>query len=223
MKAKEYRRLAHEECVKYSGELAIIQLLIELVALLLALTNLAHLIDSAILKSLLTALGTIIILLISGPFSFSFIAIAKKVKEKNKPTTNDLFSGFKRFSQAFIVNVLKTLFLILWTFLLVVPGLIKAYSYSMSEYISYDDPEITANDAITKSREMMDGKKWKLFCLELSYIGWILLVILTLGILGLWVMPKIRQAKYNFYLNSLKEKNTAPVQETKANITSENK
>ena len=106
----------------------------------------------------------------------------------------------------FTVNFVCDLFISLWTLLLIVPGIIKSLSYSMTVYIAIDDPKIGTLDAITKSRQMMNGYKWKLFCLNLSYIGWILLCILTLGILSFWVDPKMHQAQYQFYLN-IKDKN----------------
>jgi len=205
MKAKDYRLLASDQCKKYSGELVVIQLLVELIALALSLLGLMRLTRNIALISVFATIETIILLIITGPLNFSIVNICEKVKNGTKPELRDLLYGFSRFSQAFIVDLLKSIFIFLWSLLLIVPGIIKAYSYALTDYIAYDDPNITSNEAITKSREMMNGYKWRLFCLEISYIGWILLVILTIGILGLWVMPKINQAKYNFYLNLVKQ------------------
>jgi len=202
MKAKDYRLLAQQECSKFSGDLAIIQLLYDLMSVLV------------IAIGSIPVAGVVITVLVTGPFTFSFVYICEKVKNENKPDAKDLFFGFNRFSQSFVVCFLKNIFIFLWSLLLIVPGIIKSYSYAMTAFIAYDDPTILSNEAITKSREMMEGNKWKLFCLEISYIGWLLLSILTLGILGLWVLPKLHQAKYNFYLNLKKEKEIA----TKNNI-----
>jgi len=215
MHAKDCRKLASDQCQKYTGELIIIQLVLELIALVIGLLGLIRLTRNPVLIGIFGTLMSVATIIIAGPFEFSFINVAQKVYKDQSPEINDVFSGFKRFSQAFIVTALKFIFIFLWSLLLVVPGIIKSYSYSMAEYISYDDPNISSNDAITKSRQLMNGNKGKLFCLEISYIGWILLVVLTLGILGLWVMPKINQAKYNFYLNLVKQEQPKEVNASK--------
>ena len=104
------------------------------------------------------------------------------------------------FEHAFVLALLETVYLFLWS-LLIIPAFIKPYSYAMSFFIQKDNPDMTANECITESRRIMDGNKWKLFCLEFSYIGWVILCILTLGILSFWVSPKMNQAKYLFYLH----------------------
>ena len=81
---------------------------------------------------------------------------------------------------------LRELFLCLWSMLRIVPGVIKRYSYRMVPYILADDPIIGAGDAITLSRKMMNGHKWNTFVLDLSFIGWDLLSILTMGLLGVF-------------------------------------
>lgn len=81
---------------------------------------------------------------------------------------------------------LRDLFIFLWSLLFIIPGIIKAYSYRMVPYILADDPSIGGKDAITASRQMMDGHKWNTFVLDLSFIGWGILSVLTLGILGIF-------------------------------------
>ena len=73
------------------------------------------------------------------------------------------------------MNLLVGIFTFLWSLLFVIPGLIKSYSYSMTPYILSEDPRITPMDAITESRRIMDGNKFRLFCLHFSFIGWDLL------------------------------------------------
>lgn len=82
--------------------------------------------------------------------------------------------------------VLRDVFIFLWSLLFLIPGVIKHYSYRMVPYILADDPEIGAMDAITLSRQMMDGHKWNTFVLDLSFLGWDLLSALTLGLLGVF-------------------------------------
>ena len=73
------------------------------------------------------------------------------------------------------MNFLMGLYTLLWTLLFIIPGLIKTYSYAMTPYILAENPGMTATDAITESRRIMDGNKWRLFCLGFSFIGWGLL------------------------------------------------
>ena len=113
----------------------------------------------------------------------------------------DLFSQFFNFGGGFCLRLLTGLYTALWMLLLIVPGIIKSYSYSMAPYIMAEHPEWGANECITKSREIMDGHKFELFCLEISFIGWALLSILTLGIGGLFLTPYTRAARAAFYRN----------------------
>ena len=110
-----------------------------------------------------------------------------------------LFDGFKQFKSAFLVYLIMSIFIFLWSLLLVIPGIIAQYKYSLSFYIMNDFPELSAMDTLRLSEEMMYGYKWKLFILQLSFIGWGLLCVLTLGIGVLWLVPYIEMTKANFY------------------------
>lgn len=118
-----------------------------------------------------------------------------------------VFSGFidGRFPTTFLTSLLVGIFTYLWTCLLVIPGIVKSYSYSMAPYIMRDyytsgkKPEAT--EAITASRHLMDGHKAELFLLDLSFIGWGILGVITCGIGFLWITPYYRQTKANFYRN----------------------
>ena len=94
---------------------------------------------------------------------------------------------------------LMGLFILLWSLLLIIPGIIKAYSYAMTPYILDEHPELSANDAIDRSRAMMKGHKFDLFWLQLSFIGWVLLGFLTFGIGYFWLAPYIDTAQAAFY------------------------
>lgn len=84
--------------------------------------------------------------------------------------------------------------------------MIKAYSYSMVFYILAENPQMTASEAITESREIMDGHKFELFVLELSFILWMLLSMVTFGIAMIYVVPYMSLTMTNFY-NNIKRKN----------------
>ena len=109
--------------------------------------------------------------------------------------------GFQNYWHNFATLFLRDLYICLWSLLLIVPGIIKAYSYRMVPYILADNPELSANEAITRSRQMMDGNKWQAFLLDFSFIGWFLLGILTLGIVFLfWSAPYKYSADAALYL-----------------------
>lgn len=110
-----------------------------------------------------------------------------------------LIDGYKDFARIALTGLLKYVYIFLWTLLLIIPGIVKCYSYSMTEFILRDDPEISCNAAIEKSMRMMRGNKMKLFLLDLSFIGWAILCIFTLGIGFLFLSPYMETAHAHFY------------------------
>lgn len=109
------------------------------------------------------------------------------------------FMCFKEYSRFLGVSALQLVYIILWTLLLIIPGIIKAYSYAMTPYIMHENPQLTAENCIDTSMKMMDGNKGKLFLLDLSFIGWALLCILTFGIGYLWLTPYMQSSRAKFY------------------------
>ena len=114
---------------------------------------------------------------------------------------NELGAGFRGdWGNVVLVMFLKNLFLILWGLLFIIPGIIKAYSYRMVPYILKEHPELSGTQAITLSRKMMNGHKWDAFVLDLSFLGWILLSVLTVGILTIfYVGPYINATDAELY------------------------
>ena len=100
-------------------------------------------------------------------------------------TLNKLGDGFVNYKRIVLTVFLRDLFLGLWFCLLFIPGVVKSYSYMMVPYILLDDPELKGTEAITRSRQMMNGNKWRAFLMDLSFIGWGLLSLLTCGLVGL--------------------------------------
>ena len=134
-----------------------------------------------------------------GIIAFYYDIVCNKV-----PVYKRLFTGFTNgFIYAinvFCTQLLLTIFVCLWTLLLIVPGIMKAFSYSMCLYILLDHPEYSPLEAIKKSKEMMYGHRMELFVLALRFIPWILLGIITLGIGFIWAAPYISTAYCEFYL-----------------------
>ena len=96
-------------------------------------------------------------------------------------------------------TLLMTIFTFLWSLLFIIPGIVKMFSYAMTPYILEEHPELSANEAIDRSRAMMKGHKFDLFWLLLSFIGWGILSLFTFGIGGLWLGPYVQGAHAAFY------------------------
>ena len=121
------------------------------------------------------------------------------------PELGEIFSGFK----GNYLNVVKIMFLmdlktLLWLFLFIVPGIIKAYEYSMIPYLLAENPNLSADEAFSLSKQMTIGQKADLFVLDLSFIGWIILGLICCGIGILFVLPYPQATRAEVYLN-LKE------------------
>ena len=169
---------------------------------------LTYLIMSVILSAIsFTGIGT---LLVSGPLVVGYSLLMLNIARGNNPKIENLFEGFEEFVRAFVLWITNELLIALWSLLFIIPGIIKTLSYSMSYYILLDNPEMSANEARKRSMQMMDGNKWRLFCLNFSFIGWILLSFLTFGILLFWVAPYMEAAKAEFY-QSLLDNSDAPL------------
>ena len=140
-------------------------------------------------------------LLVVGPLEYGMAYIFLKQARDHQPVQlGDMFRGFQDdFGGTFLIGLMTSLFTFLWSLLFVIPGIVKAYAYSMAYYIKLDHPDYGWNACITASRQMMDGHKWEKFVLDLSFIGWNILVSLTLGILDIWVASYRAQANIAFF------------------------
>ena len=129
-------------------------------------------------------------------FNIAFLGF-KRTGEAVK--IEQLFDGFKDYGRVVLTGLLSTIYILLWSLLFIIPGIIKSLSYSQTFYILKDYPELKNNAAIELSMAMMKGHKFDYFCLTLSFIGWIFLGILTLGIGFLWISPYMTTASAHFY------------------------
>lgn len=146
-----------------------------------------------------SGISTIYSLLISGPMTLGYAMFAISIFRRRATSAAEVFYGFERFGKAFGLYIVTSLFIILWSLLLIVPGIIAAIRYSMSFYILADNPEIGIMAAIEESKRIMKGNKWKFFCLNLSFIGWLILSCFTLGIGLLWLLPYMEVSIVAFY------------------------
>ncbi|QBG46269.1 DUF975 family protein [Verrucomicrobia bacterium S94] len=133
------------------------------------------------------------------PVVIGFYAYYLGIAQEDAAHLELLFVGFKRFWKSLGVYFFYILFIYLWMLLLIIPGFIKCFSYSQAFFIIADDEDCGPLEAIRRSREMMAGNKWKFFCLNLRFIGWGLLALLTFGIGYLWLVPYIQTSLAKFY------------------------
>jgi len=138
-------------------------------------------------------------LIIGGPFALGLSIFTLAISRNQDARFSQLFYGFYLIWKAIGANLAIILFTILWTLLLVIPGIIAAISYSLTFYIIADDYSIGALDAIDKSKKMMYGYKWKYFRLSLRLLGLALLCIFTLGIGFFWLVPYSCVVMAKFY------------------------
>ena len=110
-----------------------------------------------------------------------------------------IFARFINWKTIIVSLLLRGLYIFLWSLLLILPGIIAAYSYSMTGYILAEHPGMTAREAIARSKELMSGKRFRLFCLHFSFIGWAILCVFTFGISSLWLSPYFEASITVFY------------------------
>lgn len=146
-------------------------------------------------------LGSLLSFILMGPISLGVSGYFLKLVRNEGPIIEDMFRGFKSFLKSFVLNLLMIIFTLLWSLLLIIPGIIAALRYSMAYYIMMDNPELSAFEALSQSKRMMVGHKFELFRFWVSYLGWFLLGVITLGLAFLWVNPYYETAKANFYLD----------------------
>ncbi|WP_430611040.1 DUF975 family protein [Enterococcus sp. DIV0876] len=149
--------------------------------------------------------------LFGAGISWTFLDLLRGKRSDIQPFS-DVFRGFKG---AFVLGIiviyiLSTIFTTLWTLLFIIPGIVKSYAYSQAYFVYYDTYEQTGMrpdflSCITGSRHLMKGYKGKLFLLDLSFIGWHILAIMTAGIGYLWLTPYISATKAAFYENLPKQ------------------
>jgi uncharacterized membrane protein len=157
-----------------------------------------------IASNFVPVLGTIANYLVGAAFTLGGAWVFLKIAKGETVSVGNIFYGFEDLWTAIKAQFFMGLFICLWSLLLIIPGIIKACSYSMTYFILAENKGMSVLEAITLSRKMMDGHKMDLFLLFLSFIGWFLLVVITFGIAGIWVYPYLYATFTNFYL-SVKE------------------
>ncbi|MEM1504796.1 DUF975 family protein [Domibacillus sp. 8LH] len=146
------------------------------------------------------------------PFMVASLWFYLAISRKENPSLSNVFGIYKHGRTSFktiIACYWMLLLTFLWSLLLIVPGIIKGFSYSQTYFILKDHPTYTVNEAITESRKMMDGLKNQYFTLWLSFIVWGFLSLLTFGIGFLWLFPYVQASLAVFYSEAAAKRNTS--------------
>ena len=143
----------------------------------------------------------LVLFILALPLTWGYQTLFLGAVRGGEATAKDMFEGYNKelFSRVLTTTLLYYVYVFLWSLLLLIPGCIKSYSSAMKTYILKDNPELKNNAAIEESMRMMDGHKLELFLLDLSFIGWAILSILTCCIGFLWLAPYMNMARVNFY------------------------
>lgn len=152
--------------------------------------------------------GSVGYVAIAGPLLFGFSKVYLNIARRENPNVGQLFSGFSSNMWRIIgAWALTSVYTFLWSLLFIIPGIIASYRYAMTYYVMVDNPNIGPRAAIEKSKEIMNGNKARLFRLDLSFIGWYLLGILSLGVGFIWITPYTQAARAEFYKDLVKNTN----------------
>ena len=151
---------------------------------------------------IVTVIGILVRIFLYNPLQVGCYRFFRKNTENYPVRLGVIKQGFGNYGHTTWTLLLRDIFLFLWTLLFIVPGLIKAYSYRLVPYLIKDNPELSAKEAIKLSDTMMKGKKGQAFLLDLSFIGWFFLSVLTLGLVGIfWTNPYYESSAAAFYID----------------------
>ena len=144
-------------------------------------------------------IGTIASIIIAPALSIGLYLVFLDMTYGKDPEVSTLFNGFQYTGKALWLTILVGVFTFLWALLFYIPGIVKSISYSMSYYVLAENPNMTAREALNVSKRITNGHKMDLFVLSLSFIPWLLLVMVTCGIAAIYVAPYMQLTITNFY------------------------
>ncbi len=165
---------------------------------------LAGLIVSAIstVIAAIPGVGAVAALLITGALAVGLALFLLHLARSAdaQPELGKLFNGFTEgFVENLLLGLMTAIFTFLWSLLFIIPGIVKSYAYSMAPYIRADHPEYTWKQCLDESIRITKGHKMRLFLLQLSFIGWIIVGALAFGIGTLWVTAYMNAATVSYY------------------------
>ena len=143
--------------------------------------------------------AAVIYFVLGGFIGVGYAKFNLNLVDKKNAAFETLFEYFSHWKTTTIARLLRALYVFLWSLLFIIPGIVAGFSYAMTDYILAEDPELTADEAISQSKSIMTGNKWRFFCLQFSFIGWDILATLAFGIGHLWLTPYKQAAYAAFY------------------------
>jgi len=164
------------------------------------LSDIAAFIAGAFFLFIIISLAVGVLYFILG--SFVGVGYAKfnlNLVDKKETKFESMFEYFSYWKTTSVMRLLRVIYIFLWSLLFIIPGIVAGFSYAMTNYIMAENPNLTASEAIEQSKAMMMGNRWRLFCLQFSFIGWDILATLAFGIGHLWLTPYKQAAKAAFY------------------------
>ena len=145
--------------------------------------------------------STLVYILLLFPLTLGYANAMRKllISGDNNLTSNTFRIAFSNYWHKVWGMLWMEILVFLWSLLLIIPGIIKSFSYAMTPFILEENPELDASAAIHRSRMMMRGHQFDLFWLFLGFLGWLILSLLTLGIGLLWLVPYMETSLAAFY------------------------
>lgn len=137
--------------------------------------------------------------IITGPTTLGYTMFALSIFRRIETSVAEVFYGFERFGKSLGLYLVMMIFVILWSLLFIIPGIIASFRYMLVFFVLADNPDIGIMGAMDESKRLMRGNKWKAFCLSLSFFGWAILCIFTAGIGYLWLTPYMEVSLAAFY------------------------
>lgn len=148
--------------------------------------------------------------LVMGPLYVGLhLAFLRLIRRESEMKIGSIFDGCNDFGSNLMLGLMYTLIVSLWTMLFIIPGIVKSYSYALVYYIKADHPEYSWRECLDESEKMMKGNRLKLFYLNCSFVGWMLLGSLACGIGALWVSPYMQASTAVFYEELKREQGNA--------------
>ena len=154
------------------------------------------------LSPMMVTFISILLALISQILSAGYVIYHQGVRHGKTMPYATLFDGFTFVGKIIILKILVFAYTFLWSLLFVIPGIVAAYRYRFALYNLCENPQLSPSEALRMSKAQTRGYKWELFKLDLSFLGWSILCVLTLEILSIWLMPYIQQTDIGFFEES---------------------
>jgi uncharacterized membrane protein len=154
---------------------------------------------------------TLVLLPLYIGYLWTFLSVIRTGEQIKLSGLLQAFSEINMYLKILGTYLVMMVYMFLWFLLLIIPGVIKAFAYSQTYFVLKDNPDIGINTAITRSRKLMHGYKWKYFLLQLSFIGWIILSLITIGIGFIWLSPYLSASNAAFYNELVKKQSSDEV------------